>query len=250
MDASPTTTARAVLRDSVAALEASGADRFRPVRFRYIKAMAERSLARNEHVAELVAKKALAALAKYQAEVSRERAAAAMLLQQVAGQQPDMAEQAQALLQAGDFAALRRLATRRQQPPPTTAALTALIRRLDGVGAPPPADQAAACAVSDSLRDRQATAPGCPAFAAAGGLEAPGHAAGELRAARYFRDALQQRHADQLVSRVVREAPEDCGPLNPQKLATRSLQAMRELSPAYLSRFVSYVDTLFWLETA
>jgi hypothetical protein len=33
-------------------------------------------------------------------------------------------------------------------------------------------------------------------------------------------------------------------------LATRSLSAMRRLSPEYLSRFVSYIDTLLWLQCA
>ena len=31
-------------------------------------------------------------------------------------------------------------------------------------------------------------------------------------------------------------------------LAIKSLSTMRELSPDYLNRFVSYVDTLLWLE--
>jgi hypothetical protein len=33
-----------------------------------------------------------------------------------------------------------------------------------------------------------------------------------------------------------------------QRLAARSLAAMRDLSLHYLSRFVTYMDTLFWLE--
>ena len=42
--------------------------------------------------------------------------------------------------------------------------------------------------------------------------------------------------------------PQNPGPLNPQMLAIKSLSTMRELSPDYLNRFVSYVDTLLWLE--
>jgi hypothetical protein len=33
-------------------------------------------------------------------------------------------------------------------------------------------------------------------------------------------------------------------------LAIRSLSTMQDISPAYLNRFISYVDTLFWLEQA
>ena len=45
-------------------------------------------------------------------------------------------------------------------------------------------------------------------------------------------------------------APEDSGPLNPQMLITESLSQLRDLSPGYLSRFVTYFDTLFWLQQA
>ena len=78
----------------------------------------------------------------------------------------------------------------------------------------------------------------------------PAQGPGELRAAGYFRDARQQRNAEKLVSREVLAAPEDSGPLNPQKLAIRSLLAMGDLSPAYLGRFVASVETLLWLEKA
>ena len=72
----------------------------------------------------------------------------------------------------------------------------------------------------------------------------------ELRAARRFQSALVSLNADRVVTDALEGIPEDCGPLNPQRLATRSLATMRDLSPHYLSRFVSYIDTLFWLEQA
>jgi len=53
-----------------------------------------------------------------------------------------------------------------------------------------------------------------------------------------------------LETRAVEEILEDSGPLNSQRLAVRSLAAMRDLSPHYLSRFVTYMETLFWLEQA
>ena len=70
----------------------------------------------------------------------------------------------------------------------------------------------------------------------------------ELKAVHHFREALQRQHADKLVTQAIMDAPESAGPLNPQKLALRSLAIMREESPEYLARFVSYVDTVFWLE--
>lgn len=72
----------------------------------------------------------------------------------------------------------------------------------------------------------------------------------ELKAARRFHSAMVRLNADNVVTDAIAEIPPECGPLNPQRLATRSLETMRDLSPHYLSRFVSYIDTLFWLEEA
>lgn len=72
----------------------------------------------------------------------------------------------------------------------------------------------------------------------------------ELKAARRFHSAMVQLNADKVVQQAIAAVPEEAGPLNPQRLATRSLATMRDLSPHYLSRFVSYIDTLFWLEQA
>ena len=57
-------------------------------------------------------------------------------------------------------------------------------------------------------------------------------------------------NADKLVTQSIKHAPENAGPLNPQMLVIHSLATMRDLSPHYMSRFVSYIDTLMWLEQA
>ena len=54
--------------------------------------------------------------------------------------------------------------------------------------------------------------------------------------------------AESQLRRSLAQAPEDAGPLNSDRLVHRSLLLMRELSPGYLERFLSYVDTLSWLE--
>lgn len=70
----------------------------------------------------------------------------------------------------------------------------------------------------------------------------------DLRAARRFRDALVRLNAERVLEQASAEVPEDAGPLNPQRLAAQSLQSMHTLSPHYLTRLVSYLETLFWLE--
>ena len=70
----------------------------------------------------------------------------------------------------------------------------------------------------------------------------------ELKSARQFRQTLQKIGADRRVDIAAFTSPEDSGPLNPQMLVTESLSQLRDLSPRYLSRFITYFDTLFWLE--
>lgn len=72
----------------------------------------------------------------------------------------------------------------------------------------------------------------------------------ELRSARAFRDHWARRAIDRAIARALDEAPENAGPLNAHQLVVRALTTMADISPAYLNRFVSYVDTLLWLEQA
>ncbi|TXS93033.1 DUF2894 domain-containing protein [Parahaliea maris] len=70
----------------------------------------------------------------------------------------------------------------------------------------------------------------------------------ELRSARSYRQRMQRTGAEQLLAHSVAEAPQESGPLNPQKLATRALSTMQQLSPACSARFVSWLNTLLYLE--
>ena len=70
----------------------------------------------------------------------------------------------------------------------------------------------------------------------------------ELKSARHFRAGLVKLGAERLVEGAVQGARPDSGPLNPEKLVIHSLATMRELSPHYLARFVTYIDTLFYLD--
>lgn len=72
----------------------------------------------------------------------------------------------------------------------------------------------------------------------------------ELQAYTEYRKSRKQFETDKLVDAIVSNQSEELGPLNPEKLLIRSLESMRELSPHYLNRFVSYIDTLMRLEQA
>ncbi|MDO8773028.1 MAG: DUF2894 domain-containing protein [Burkholderiaceae bacterium] len=70
----------------------------------------------------------------------------------------------------------------------------------------------------------------------------------ELKSVRYFRNTWSKLSAEKQVNRALGRAPKNAGPINSHVVALRSLALMREASPDYLNRFMSYVDTLLRLE--
>lgn len=79
---------------------------------------------------------------------------------------------------------------------------------------------------------------------------APSTRAPELKAIAIFRDDWSRLSTEQQLTQTLAQAPENAGPMNSQHLVLRSLQVMRDIAPAYLQGFMSYVDTLIWLEQA
>ncbi|OXJ29343.1 hypothetical protein CFB82_29945 [Burkholderia sp. HI2714] len=64
----------------------------------------------------------------------------------------------------------------------------------------------------------------------------------------YFRTIWSKARTEQQYRQSLDQVPRNAGPLNSNSLVHRSLATMRELSPAYLQQFLSYVDALAWLE--
>ena len=72
----------------------------------------------------------------------------------------------------------------------------------------------------------------------------------ELKSVRYFRDTWSQLSLDRQMTQALAQAPENAGPLNSQQLVLRALSVMRSLSPDYFQHFMSYANSLLWLEHA
>ena len=49
------------------------------------------------------------------------------------------------------------------------------------------------------------------------------------------------------MAQALNQAPKNAGPINSHMLVLRALTLMRDISPDYLNRFTSYVDTLLAL---
>jgi hypothetical protein len=69
-----------------------------------------------------------------------------------------------------------------------------------------------------------------------------------LEALDEFRKIWSEVRTDSQVRQSLEQVPANAGPLNSGSLVHRSLTLMRELSPGYLQQFLSYVDTLSWME--
>lgn len=72
----------------------------------------------------------------------------------------------------------------------------------------------------------------------------------DMKSVRQFSEVWSKFSAQQQVAQALHRAPENAGPLNSHKLMLRSLGLMQSLSPDYLRRFLSQVDSLLWLEQA
>ena len=72
----------------------------------------------------------------------------------------------------------------------------------------------------------------------------------ELPSVRRFREAWSRIAAEDRVTEAVERGPTNAGPLNSHMLVLRTLARLRDLSPDYLRRFLSQVETLQWLEQA
>jgi len=82
------------------------------------------------------------------------------------------------------------------------------------------------------------------------GLPGEGNAPTELASVHRFREAWSRIAAEDQVTLAVRRGPANAGPLNSHMLVLRTLALLRGLSPDYLRRFLSQVETLQWLEQA
>jgi hypothetical protein len=113
-----------------------------------------------------------------------------------------------------------------------------MLRRIEALAAEPPR----------TARDPAPPAPGAALDALRGLVERLGRTR-EMPAA-VARGSWTRLRVEQRVRQALEQVPANAGPLNSSYVVHRALQAMGEISPAYLDAFMSHVDTLLWLEEA
>lgn len=235
------------LEAALAALREAGAHHFDAPRFHFIQVTVQRAGVHSSAVAERLAARAEAALAEYQQRYLATRQQAAQSLDKVCEQFPESAASLQQLFDEGKLRQFEGLLVSLQRPGKQRS-LGPLLERLQRRGDHPVSGtDTAGLELLLLQQEQQALAAISSASEVArsvvGGMR-------ELCAARHFRKSQARHSASRLLAQAVAAGPQNSGPLNPQMLAIRSLEALQGLSPAYVRHMVSYIDTVLRLGNA
>ena len=199
----------------IASLRAAGADRFDPVRLHYIEALARRTDAYQGSVRHVLDVKLEQALAQFKERFDLAQSEAKETVARTLQDYPHAAGHLQRLLNAGDFKGLQQ-SVDALKAGEKAASLGALVRELE----------------QHSPERPEGNAGPRP----------------ELKAVRNFRNTWSKLSVDKQVAQALVQAPKNAGPINSHMLVLRSLALMRDISPDYLNRFMSYADTLLSLD--
>jgi hypothetical protein len=225
-----------------------GTDRFDPAKFYYITSLARRCVGKRASVVRRIEQKALSALEDYNLRYEKERKNTLEIVEDISSEYPDAADRVRGLFENCDFKGVRRLSKRLHRRN-NQYVLAGLTQQVGQCGRLADVDEAQ-LSFDERLRHQEKDAVQsigrCPVD------ERPDSNVhqGAPKSFHLFKETWAKQYADALVTHAIKNRPEDPGPLNGQMLATRSLAAMRNLSPSYLNRFVAYIETLLWLQQA
>ena len=212
----------------IAALRAQGAHRIDPIRFRYLEALARRTAVLHGEPRRVLDSKLTQLLVVAAQQADTLRTEWDQTVPALVQRYPHAADDLRRLHADGDVGALVRLAARLDSQP-RSSLLSGLLRRIEQqAGAP-----AQAAAGKDS-----ATAGVFEGFPA------------DLKTVRRDKDAWSRLRVDLQMARSYEKAPDKPGPLNSHLLVLRSMRRMQDIAPAYLAQFMSYAETLLWLDQA
>ena len=203
----------------IESLRLAGAGHFDSVRLHYLQVLAQRAVSHSAPVKRLLDAKLAHALAAYKDRFERAQGETQDAIVRTVRDHPDAAVDLQRLFQGGDFKAARqRMATLSNSA--NRVSLGDLTRHL----------------AERSLSTVNA------------GSDSTIGLGSELQTTQFFRDTWSKLSVGKRVTQELDNAPKNAGPINSHMLVLRSLATMRDISPDYLSRFTSHVDTLLSLD--
>jgi hypothetical protein len=234
------------LESKLTALKQIQANNFAPARFVYIATLLAKSQTAKQSVSDALKQKVEFALSNYQQDFDNAHRNAQTLAEQIIEQQPKASAQVQLLMLNCQFGELNKLANKQQHIKPSLlAALNNYINQEQDQAVDNPQESFSdmlnlieSTAVKNSQRPSQQTA------------TSKTNKAAELKSFNSFKQFKEKYDTDKLVEQMITLRPENLGPLNPHMLLIKSLESLRELSPQYLSRFVTYIDAILRLEDA
>lgn len=207
----------------ISALRMAGADQFDSMRLHYMNVLAKRTMAHQGHVKRMLDAKLAQALAAFKERFQQAQSDAKVSIDQAVAQYPHAANELKRLFIAGDFKGLTRFVANLKASE-EGASLGALVRQLEQH----PSEKTGIQAGKNAEENTGARF--------------------ELKTIRRFRNTWSKLSADTQVAQALAQPPKNAGPLNSHMLVLRSLAVMREISPDYLNRFMSYADTLLRLD--
>jgi len=203
----------------IAALRLIGADQFDPVHLHYLEVLAQRVNDHSESVQRILGDKLAQSLVTFRTQFEQAQNDSSDAIAQAARKYPKAAAELQQLHSIGDFSGLKRcIATLERRD--SRESLGDLVRTMA----------------------QHASDPGDTR------LQGPTGSPTELKSIKYFRNTWSKLSADKQVTQALGQAAKNAGPINSHRLVLQSLALMRDISPDYLNRFVSYVDTLICLD--
>jgi hypothetical protein len=211
----------------VASLRDEGAECFDGAGWHYLDTLARRAAAQEGTVRRMLEAKLERALAAFAERFAQARSAAAELSAATGTKHPQAAADLQRLFANGDFKGLRYLSATLEARV-QCATLSELVAQLEpglaGASGHAPAQQAASRTTATSSANL------------------------ELKIVRESRATWARMSVDKQLALAMKQAPKNAGPINSHMLVLRSLAMMQAISPDYLSRMVSYADTLLSLD--
>jgi hypothetical protein len=211
----------------VASLRDEGGERFDAAGWHYLDTLARCAEAQEGSVRRMLEAKRERAVAAFAERFAQGRSAAGELLAAAGTKHPQAVAELQRLFVEGDFKGLRYLSATLEARV-QCAVLSELVSQLEpglgGVAVSSPAQHAGP----------RTTAAGDPGL--------------ELKTVRESRATWARMSVDKQLALAMKQGPKNAGPINSHNLVLRSLAMMQEISPDYLSRMVSYVDTLVSLD--
>ena len=203
----------------IASLRQAGADQFDPLQFHYIEALARRMNAQDGRVGHILNDKLAQALEAFNERFDRAQRDAKNAIAQTAQSHPQASVDLRRLFLAGDFRGVGLfIATQKERD--KCESLGDLARHVE--------KRASKC-----LEAR---------------VEVPAGGRSEQKSVQYFRDTWSKLSAAKQVAQALDLAPKNAGPINSHRVVLRSLELMRDISPDYLNRFMSHVNTLLCLD--